>query len=212
MDRTYIYLSCIFCTIIVTGNLIFQKYVDIDMFGFSFEISVGTFLFPLTFLISDLVTEFYGKRLAMQMINAAICCSLIVFGLIMVSDYLSATSWSKVDDQTFSLVFAAFGLSAIGSMIANYLGQIIEINIFATVKRLTSGKHLWLRNNVSTIIGQLVDSVVVIVIAASFGIVPWQQFSILVLSSFGFKVIAAILDTPLCYLGYYLMSKIQQTQ
>lgn len=204
---TYIYLSCIFCTIIVTGNLIFQKFVGIDFFGISFEISVGAFLFPLTFLISDLVTEFYGKRMALQMINAAVICSFVVFALVVVSDSLSATSWSRVDDATFSLVFSAFGLSAFGSVIANYLAQVVEVNTFSYLKKLTLGRHLWLRNNVSTIIGQLVDSFMVAAIGSSVGIVPWEQFFVLVYSSFGFKVVAALLDTPFCYLGFYLMQR-----
>ena len=205
--KLYVIFCSIFCTIIVTANLIFQKFVSINLFGNVLEISVGVMLYPITFLISDFVTEFYGKESARFMVNIAILCSFIVFILILVSDYYPATEWSMIDDTIFHKVFNVYGIGAIASIIANYSGQLVDIYLFSYLKLLTDGKYLWLRNNVSTILGQFVDTAVVISILCIFGIIPQEQFFIISLSSLSFKILAALADTPLCYLGYYLIRK-----
>ena len=205
--KLYVILCTLFSTIIITGNLIFQKFIIISIFSYSLEISVGVLLYPLTFLISDLVTEFYGKVSAKLMVKIAAFCSLVILGLVSLSDLLNATEWSVVDNDIFHIVFNAYGIGAIASIIANYFGQITDIHAFSYIKFLTKGKHLWLRNNVSTILGQIVDSILVISILCFFDIISWKQFLIVFLSSLSFKVIAALLDTPICYLGYYLIKK-----
>lgn len=201
----YLVLCCLFCTIIITGNLIFQKFVVINLGFYSFEVSAGIMLFPLTFLISDLVTEFYGKKAAMTMINVALFTCAVTVCLIIVSDHLTATPWSPVDNETFSFVFNAFAIGATTSTIANYTGQRVEIYIYSKIKELTSGRHLWLRNNISTISGQLVDTILVVVLLTITGYIPSEQAFTVTISSFYFKVVMAILDTPLCYAGYYLI-------
>jgi len=203
----YVALCSVFCTIIVTGNLIFQKFINLNIFGSVLEISAGVLLYPVAFLISDLVTEFYGKSHAKLMIRVAVLCSVIVLLVVSVSDFYSATSWSKIDDKTFHSVFNVYGLAAVASIIANYCGQRVDIHIYSYLKELTSGNHLWFRNNVSTFIGQTVDTFVVVGLLSLFDIIPYSQFIIVVLSSLSFKLIAALLDTPFCYLGYYLINK-----
>lgn len=203
----YVILCSIFCTIIVTGNLIFQKFVQLNFFGYIFEISVGVLLYPITFLISDLVTEFYGTSYAKLMIRVAVFCSIMVLGVISLSDWLFATSWSVVDDKIFHKVFNVYGIGTLASITANYLGQRVDIQIYSYLKYLTSGRHLWLRNNISTFMGQLVDTIAVILLLSFFGVIPVSQFYIVVTSSLSFKILAAICDTPFCYLGYYLINK-----
>ena len=95
MDRSvklYIFLCSLFCTIVITGNLIFQKFVTVNILSLEFELSVGVLLYPVTFLISDLTAEFYGNQHANHMIKMSVLCSLIVMGLIMIGDYFPATS------------------------------------------------------------------------------------------------------------------------
>ena len=205
--KLYIIFCSIFCTIIIVGNLIFQKFVTLHIFGYSLEVSVGVLLYPVTFLISDLVTEFYGKSAAKFMINITVLCSIMVLGLIYISDYFDATKWSVIDNQTFHKVFNVYSISAFASILANYFGQLCDIYLFDYLKDLTGGKHLWLRNNVSTILGQIIDTLTVIFILCSFDIIPWEQFMIVIFSSLSFKVLAALADTPFCYFGHYLMRK-----
>ena len=207
--KLYVILCCLFCTIIVTGNLIFQKFIILDLYFFSpIEISVGVFLYPITFLISDLVSEFYGEELAKLMIRSGVICSLMVLLVIIVADQMPATKWSIIDKETFHRVFSAFGISSLASILANYIGQLVDIHIFLKLKLWTRERHLWLRNNVSTIIGQIIDTFTVISILYVASIIPEGEYFKIIYSSLIFKIIAALLDTPFCYLGHYLMNKL----
>lgn len=205
--KLYIAFCAVFITVVITGNLIFQKFIHLELLGYAFEISVGVLLYPITFLISDFVTEFYGKNYAKFMAQIGVSCSLIVFGLVSFADYFQAASWSPVNNMIFHQVFSVYGVAAVASIAANYLGQMVDIYVFAYFKAMTSSRHLWLRNNVSTILGQAVDTGVVVSILYAFSMVPGEQYMNVIFSSLSFKIIAALLDTPFCYLGYYLIKK-----
>lgn len=210
MDRSaklYIFFCSLFCTIVITGNLIFQKFVTINILFLKFELSVGVLLYPVTFLISDLVTEFYGKNYAGHMIKMSVICSFIVMGLIMVGDYFPATSWSKIDDKSFHRMFGVYGIASISSIIATFFSQMIDVQIFSYLKKLTRSRHLWIRNNVSTIIGQLIDTILVLTILCIAQILSWENYFQIASSSIAFKLIAALSDTPFCYLGHHLIKK-----
>lgn len=200
-------LSALFCSIVVTGNLTFQKFVYINLPFYQFEVSVGVILYPVTFLIMDLITEFFGKQAASFVIRLGISINLTVIALLFFADNLTATSWSPVDDKTFSIVFGSYTIATVASLIANYLAQLIDVNIFLWLKKLTRGKHLWLRNNVSTIIGQLIDTLTVVSILCIFDILSVNVYWSVIISSFTFKVICALIDTPFCYLFSHLIQK-----
>ena len=208
-NTTYIFLVCFFCNIFVIGNLIFNKFVTIEIFDIKLEVSVGILLFPITFVISDLVTEFYGKAKAFLMINLSIIITLLTIIVIYIADIMDATEWSKVDNQTFSLVFGSFTIAVFASLFANYISQNCDIIMFDYIKKLTGGKYLWLRNNVSTLIGQIIDTFCVATIMVLFNKIPNSQFFTITFSSLQFKIIATILSTPLCYLGYRFMKMLK---
>ncbi|MSO13850.1 queuosine precursor transporter [Candidatus Aquarickettsia rohweri] len=208
-DKLYFALGCIFCTTVVTGNLIFQKFISINIpFIITLDISVGVLLYPVTFLISDLLTEFYGKQKAKFVIQITVLTSLIVMLLLFISIKLPAVSWSPLSDPEFKKTFNVYGLGSLASIIAIYIGQLTDIIIFSWLKSLTHSKHLWLRNNVSTIIAQFIDTSTVLIILCFFNIIDWQYFYSVFISSLIFKIIAALLDTPFCYLGHYLIHKL----
>jgi len=208
-DKPYFTLGCIFCTTVVTGNLIFQKFISINIpFSITLDVSVGVLLYPVTFLISDLLTEFYGKQKAKFVIQTTVLTSFIVMLLLFISIKLPAVSWSPLSDSEFKKTFNVYGLGSLASIIAIYIGQLTDIIIFSWLKSLTNSKHLWLRNNVSTIIAQFIDTSTVLIILCSFNIIDWQYFYSVFISSLIFKIIAALLDTPFCYLGHYLIHKI----
>ena len=208
-DKLYFTLGCIFCTTVVTGNLIFQKFISINIpFSITLDVSVGVLLYPVTFLISDLLTEFYGKQKAKFVIQTTVLTSFIVMLLLFISIKLPAVSWSPLSDSEFKKTFNVYGLGSLASIIAIYIGQLTDIIIFSWLKSLTNSKHLWLRNNVSTIIAQFIDTSTVLIILCSFNIIDWQHFYNIFISSLIFKIIAALLDTPFCYLGHYLIHKL----
>lgn len=207
----YLYLGALFITSLVASNLIFQKFFfwypfgDVKVFGAPlFEISVGLLPYPLTFLITDLISEIYGKRKANQVVQAGIFASLFSIAIILIANETNALPTSPVDNTTFSNVFALSPIAVLASMIAYLIAQFIDIRIYHFWKKLTKGNHLWLRNNCSTFTSQFIDTVTVIGLLCIFKVLPWHMFQGLVISGFIFKLIVAVLDTPFLYLFTYL--------
>lgn len=207
-QRIYLILGGLFIASLVVSNLIFQKFISFDLFGiYTFEISVGVLPYPITFLITDIISEVYGKRKANQVVTAGIFASFFSMGIIYVSSAMPATTWSPVSDALFETVFGATAIAVLASMMAYLLAQYIDISIFHFWKRLTKGKHLWLRNNFSTFLSQFVDTFTVLILLCSFGKIEWHLFGGLLLSGFLFKVMVAATDTPFLYAAVYAMRK-----
>lgn len=207
-QRLYIILGALFITALVVSNLIFQKFFAWDFFGlYTFEISVGILPYPLTFLVTDLISEVYGKRKANQVVTTGIFASFFSLLIVYVAANVSATEWSPIDDDLFTTVFGATTIAVMASMMAYLLAQYIDIQLYHFWKRLTKGRHLWLRNNFSTFLSQFVDTFTVLFLLCSFNKIDWSLFGTLLLSGFLFKVLIALLDTPLLYLGVFLLRK-----
>ena len=203
-QKIYLILGALFVASLVASNLIFQKFFYWDFFGlYTFEISVGILPYPITFLITDIISEVYGKRKANQIVTIGIFASLFSMLIVFVSGIVPATDWSPVSDTLFNKVFGATAIAVLASMFAYLFAQYIDIQLFHFWKRLTKGKHLWLRNNFSTFLSQFVDTFTVLILLCSFGKIEWKLFSSLLLSGFLFKVLIAVLDTPLLYLAVY---------
>ncbi len=211
--KIYLYLAALFITSLVVSNLIFQKFFywypfDGKIFGSRlFELSVGILPYPITFLITDLISEIYGKIAANRVVTAGIFASFFSMGILLIADYVPAMESSPVDNATFTQVFSLSPLAVLASMIAYLLAQFVDIRIYHFWKKLTNGKMLWLRNNFSTFASQFLDTFSVVCLLSVFGILPWDLFFGLVLSGFIFKVIVALLDTPLLYLLVWMLKK-----
>ncbi len=194
-----------FIAALVASNLIFQKFFYWNPFGlFRFELSVGILPYPITFLITDIISEIYGKKKANQVVIAGIFASAFSIGIILIANYTSAIDSSPVNNATFTKVFGLSPIAVLASMLAYLLAQFIDIRIFHFWKRKTKGKHLWLRNNFSTFSSQFIDTFTVIILLCSFQVLPWSLFSTLLISGFLFKIIIALLDTPILYFIVYL--------
>ena len=211
--KIYLYLAALFITSLVVSNLIFQKFFywypfDGKIFGIRlFELSVGILPYPITFLITDLISEIYGKIAANRVVTAGIFASFFSMGILLIADYVPAMESSPVDNATFTQVFSLSPLAVLASMIAYLLAQFVDIRIYHFWKKLTNGKMLWLRNNFSTFASQFLDTFSVVCLLSVFGVLPWDLFFGLVLSGFIFKVIVALLDTPLLYLLVWMFKK-----
>lgn len=207
-QRVYIGLAALFITALVVSNLIFQKFFYWDFFGiYTFEISVGILPYPITFLITDLVSEVYGKKKANQMVTTGIFASFFSLLIVLIADAVPAIESSPVGDELFNSVFGATAVAVFASMMAYLLAQYIDIQIFHFWKRVTRGKHLWLRNNFSTFLSQFVDTFTVLFLLCSFGKLSWDIFGALLLSGFLFKILIAAIDTPFLYAGVYFLRK-----
>lgn len=211
--QLYLILGILFITSLVVSNLIFKKFFyyypfDVSIFDVKlFEISVGILPYPVTFLITDLISEIYGKKKANEVVVGGIFASFFAMGIIYIANAAPATNWSPVSDELFSTVFGSTAIAVLASMLAYLFAQFVDIQIYHFWKRLTKGKYLWLRNNCSTFLSQFIDTATVLFLLCSFGEIDWSLFSGLLLAGFLFKVIIAALDTPFLYLGVYLFRK-----
>ncbi|MFK5981304.1 MAG: queuosine precursor transporter [Flavobacteriaceae bacterium] len=207
-QRIYLILGALFIASLVVSNLIFQKFFYWNFFGiYRFEISVGILPYPITFLITDIISEVYGKQKANQIVTAGIFASFFSMLIIFVAGAVPATDWSPINDGLFLQVFGATAIAVLASMMAYLFAQYIDIQIFHFWKRKTKGKHLWLRNNFSTFLSQFIDTFTVLFLLCSFGKIDWNLFGILLVSGFLFKIMIAAFDTPFLYLVVYWLRK-----
>ena len=141
--KIFLLLAALFITSLVVSNLIFQKFFywypfDIEIFGVKlFELSVGILPYPITFLITDLISEIYGKKKANEVVLVGIFASIFSISILLVSNYVPAIENSPVDDKTFNNVFSNSPLAVLASMISYLLAQLIDIRIYHFWKNLT---------------------------------------------------------------------------
>ncbi len=205
-DRFYLILAGIFIASLVSCNLIFQKFFTWTPFGiYTFELSVGILPYPITFLVTDLISELYGKKKADQVVVSGLIASVFVMGVVLLANYVPNTSWSPVNSELFEKVFGLQGPAVFASMIAYLSAQFIDVRVFHFWKKLTKGKHLWLRNNGSTFVSQFVDTAAVLILLCSAGAIEWSRFLPLLENGFLFKIIVALIDTPIIYGVIYLL-------
>ena len=204
-EQFYLILTGIFIASLVASNLIFQKFFTWNFLGINFELSVGIIAYPVTFLVTDLISELYGQKRANQVVVSGFFASVFTTLLVLISVNATAVQWSPIDSVTFSKVFGLTGPAFFASMVAYLTAQLIDVRIFHFWKRLTKGKHLWLRNNASTMFSQLVDTSVILIILCSAGVIEWERFFGLWMMGWIFKVLVALIDTPIIYGIIYLL-------
>lgn len=206
--RLYLILAALFISSLVASNLIFQKFFYWDFFGsYTFEISVGILPYPITFLITDIISEVFGKKKANQIVTAGIFASLFSLLIVYSAKEVPATSWSPINDVIFSKVFGATAIAVFASMMAYLFAQYIDIQVFHFWKKLTNGKHLWIRNNFSTFSSQFIDTATVLLLLCIAEAINWERFGVLLINGFLFKILVAALDTPLLYLAVHFIRK-----
>ncbi|ETN94330.1 queuosine precursor transporter [Zhouia amylolytica] len=212
--KVYLYLGALFITALVVSNLIFQKFFywnpfgEVEIFGAPlFEISVGILPYPITFLITDLISEIYGRKKANQVVVAGIFASFFSMGIVLLGNIVPAIEKSPVNDILYSKVFALSPIAVLASMLAYLLAQFVDIRIYHLWKDYTNGRHLWLRNNFSTFSSQFIDTFTVVSLLCLFQVLPWSMFYGLLVSGFIFKIMVAAIDTPFLYLFVYIFRR-----
>lgn len=213
-EQVFLTLAAVFIAALIACNLIFRKFFvwEIPALGLiglnpQMELSVGILAYPVTFICTDVLSEFYGRRRVSQLVTAGFFASVFVVGLVMLSNWLPAAGWSAVDDATFDLVFGIQSVAVTASMCA-YLGaQYLDIRLFHYWKRRTAGRHLWLRNNASTFTSQLVDTILVNTVLAFLGAeeITMERLPVLIANGVVFKWFVAVVDTPLVYGAVWFM-------
>ena len=203
-DRFYIILLGIFIASLVTCNLIANKFVTVNL-GFKvFIVSAGILPYPLTFLVTDLISEIYGQKKANLVVFSGFVASIFVLSFLWLGAQFNSIPNSIVDDSTYNAVFQNAWRLITASMVAYLFAQFIDVRVFHFWKKLTKGKHLWLRNNGSTIASQLIDTTLVISILF-VGVWDTDQILSAIIDGWIFKMLMALLDTPIIYVVIYLL-------
>lgn len=196
VDNKLVLLMGFFAAFYVLANILAFKKVEVG----SLILTLGLLCFPLLFLITDVVSEVYGKGAAKKMVLNGFIIMAAALGLMQAAVYIPPAGFMVGFPQdAFAAVMGATLRITIASMIAYLVSQYHDVWAFHFWRRKTKGKHLWLRNNVSTITSQLLDSVIFIGIAFA-GTVPVAILWSMVLGQWIVKWLIALADTPLCYL------------
>ncbi len=250
-ERIYLVLATTFVTVLLLTNIIGIKLFQAP-FNAGFALTTGIITYPITFLMTDIVSEIYGHKRANFMVILGFFLSLLMLALIQIAlhvtphHYWTGSFFADLsgDDakyimaegetahelilvtgsteglqrttvkpvaayqHAFESVFALNGLLLFGSMLAYLVAQLIDVRLYHFWKRLTKGRHLWLRNNGSTWISQLVDTAIVnsILFYLGFKMDFWIGVEIMA-TIYVYKLILAAIDTPLIYLGVYLCKR-----
>lgn len=199
-------VTVIFTLVLVISNIASSaKIIDwgISIFNIPLSFDAGTLLFPISYIFGDILTEVYGFKRARRIIwigFISLVFSALIFWLIRIMPG-EATWQATVGQETFDKVLG--GMSHGGIVAASILGYLAgsfsNAIIMSLMKLLTKGKYLWMRTIGSTLVGELVDTSVFILVASLAGIFPWILFYSLVLSNYIFKVAVEVLMTPLTY-------------
>lgn len=218
-ERVYLVLAALFVVSLVLTNIIGIKLFRAPFMP-EFALTTGIVTYPLTFLITDVVSEVYGQRRAAFMVWLGFFMSLMMLAIVQLSVAVephpywvppAGAFYTSAGDyqHAFESVFSLNGVLLFGSMLAYLTAQLCDVRLFHFWKRLTRGRHLWLRNNGSTMISQLVDTAVVnsILFYVGFGMDFWTGVQIMG-TIYLYKMVIAAIDTPLIYVGVYLVKRL----
>lgn len=207
-DIGFLLLAAVFLASLVVCNLIANKFVTVDL-GFKvFILSAGSLPYPVTFLATDLLSEIYGHRRANMVVWAGFAASAFVLVTVLLGMMFHATDLvpGGIDDATYDKVFHTAWRTIGASMTAYLVAQFLDVKLFHFWRVLTDGRHLWLRNNASTIVSQLVDSFLVVVVL-KVGLMTWGEMWSIILDLWLFKALLALCDTPFFYWGTALLQR-----
>ncbi|MDB2317653.1 queuosine precursor transporter [Flavobacteriales bacterium] len=191
-------MAAIFIAALVVCNLIANKFISIDLGFKTFVISAGVLPYPITFLITDLLSEIYGKKKTARIVWVGFAASIFVLGTLLLAQQFTAIKGSPVDDESFNLVFGNSWRVIFASMGAYLCAQLVDVRIYHFWKQKTHGKHLWLRNNFSTVLSQAVDTSLVVMVLFA-GLRSNAEILQLIIDGWIFKMLCAFIDTPLLY-------------
>lgn len=243
-EVVFLILSGIFLGSLVMLNILgVSRFIDLSHWvgisensDITFSLAIGVLPYPITFLCTDFISEIYGRKRANRVVWVGLILNLWILLVMWFGGWLEAPENLQADGTLplqledgqplaphgysfYHMRSLAFG-ATMASMIAYLTAQFIDVQIFHFFKKLTAGKKLWLRNNGSTLISQLVDSIAVILITHYFaaglpldenGSLAWQLFAF-ILSAYLFKLVVALLDTIPFYIGTHYLKRYLQVE
>jgi len=213
----YLTLAGFFITNALVAEMIGGKLIDIGK-NFSegtFIMSVGILPWPIVFLTTDLMNEYFGKLAVRKLSFITAALVLYAFIVLWFAMQVDAISWSPVNDASFHNVFGQSMWIIIGSITAFITSQLIDLFVFWFIRNKTGGRMLWLRATGSTVVSQLFDTFIVGGVGLWLPTLlypdkyhfPFDMFIRASLTGYSVKLIIAVMLTPMIYLGHYLADK-----
>jgi len=210
--KLYTLLSGVFLSALILAEITGSKLIQLPITdALVFTMTMGVIPFPVTFIVTDIINEYYGRRGIRYVTFTGMAMILFVLLLLQIDMAIPAASFSPVNDEAFTMVFRASGRIIVGSLTAYLIGQLIDISVFHYLRAKTGAKLLWLRATGSTIVSQLIDSFVVLFIAFS-GTLAFDQIVSVGLTNYIYKFLIAVLITPLLYLVHRLIDRYLGTE
>lgn len=186
-------LTVLFVTVLLISNVVSTKIVDLKWFIFD----AGTLLFPLSYIIGDVLTEVYGYKQARRVIWMGFFSALLMaVSFIVVGMLPPASDWPN--QSAYEAILGLTPRIVLASLIAYFAGEFLNSFILARMKLWTEGKHLWARTIGSTFVGQFADTLLFVLIAFA-GVLPTSLLVAIIVSNYVFKVGIEVLFTPITY-------------
>ena len=214
----FVFLVGLFVTNAITAELISNKLIEIPLtfsvgdsnFG-PFVTIVGVLPWPVVFILTDLLNEFYGEKAVRRIswitaILIAYCFLIVTLALHLPAKEIPGSSLAT--DSEFTKVFGQAQMVIVGSIAAFLFSQLMDATIFHWIKNKTGNRFIWLRSTGSTVISQLVDTIVVLYVGFVLpGTLSFNDFLKIAPTNYFLKLLIAIALTPLIYLGHYLVKR-----
>lgn len=203
----FIFSVGLFMTCLVAAAILAVKPVEVSLFGYGLLVPIGTFAFALTFSATDVVSEVWGRKMAAYVVINGVLMRGVLFLLfamgVGIEDWTPIVSnppfWSETQEAAFDFMLAGSIRTNLAGIVAFALSAATDVAIYHYFRERDRGKNrLWWRNNISTIVAQIVNSLIFVTVAFG-GSVPWLALFSLIAGQIVFKMLTAFLDTPLVY-------------
>lgn len=194
-QRLFVWLAGVFVSALIVGDLIGGKFFRVH----GLDLSVGMIPFPLTFVLTDVINEFYGQDGARRITFVGLGMAVFVFAVINIALMLPVSPESPMPQELFARAFGWSSRLYVASLTAYVIGQLLDISIFQLFLRVTGHRYLWLRATGSTVVSQAIDTLVVNFVLLS-GVKPLGFVLSIARNGYVVKLVIAILMTPTIYL------------
>lgn len=212
--KVYLWLTAIVVACLLVSDMVGIKLFQLDLPGWTVKHTCGMIAFPITFMLTDLLNDYYGRKAARHVAYVAFAMGLLVFIVVNIALAMPRLPADyNVPESSFHDVFAKARIMFVASLAAFIVGSLLDIWIFGVMKRLTGGKLIWLRATGSTVVSQIFDSLVVSTLAFHFlpkwlgqdFVMPMTDALKTAATGYVLKFVLALAITPLIYAGHMVL-------
>ena len=219
IDLKFVVLISIFITSLTSANFLASKIALLgEIGGVLLLVPTGVLAYAVTFTTTDIIAESYGRKMAGKVVLAGFLTQVLIIIYSWVAVVLPTAPFLVEEHEWFNEAFSMLATSppniVLGSLVAYIISQFHDVWAFDKWRRITKGRWLWLRNNASTLVSQLIDTAIFITLAFALlppalggTFIPWSLIPGTILGQYIIKVVIALLDTPFVYLGVYLVGR-----